>query len=258
MLRDEASHCGELLFEHALYAYHKQIPSRDLPHFFCGIFVGSGICFMIFATAGRSNMFEFQRWNAGKLAAMSGIVSPRQRGIIRFQVKNARSALRETLSWCDRLLVQHDLHGEFIAHDKLLSFQVAVQNTDNAKNFLAVALNGRWQLLRMPHCKPSRLTEIRALAAHLEVQPLAHLILQGTGSVCETLLLVVCVLCLLALACSSNFNHAYHEILDDGRGLPERDVCVGVFDCWDTAVRVNFRELWLLELRCWHSLVLVR
>ena len=62
---------------------------------------------------------------------------------------------------------------------------------------------------------PGTLPEIGTLSRSLEIRPLLQEVLFGRGGVGKSVLFVVGV----------------DEIGDDGRGLPERDAGVWVFDC---------------------------
>lgn len=84
--------------------------------------------------------------------------------------------------------------------------------------------------------EPHSLTEVGALAGGLEEQPLLQEVLFGEGGVGELVGLVVGV----------------DEVLDDGAGFPQRDVCVWVLDGGDAAVGVDFLVVGLLELRVVH------
>lgn len=63
---------------------------------------------------------------------------------------------------------------------------------------------------------PGGCAVIRTLPAHLELQPLVELMPLPQRVVRERLVHVVLL----------------DDVLDDGPGLPERDVGIGVFDCW--------------------------
>lgn len=85
----------------------------------------------------------------------------------------------------------------------------------------------------MEVCEPAHLPEIRALAAHLEVQPLVAEVSLLQRLVREAVVGVVL------------FNH----ILVDGSRLPQYQVRVGVFDSRDATVGIHVGEWLLLDLR---------
>lgn len=81
--------------------------------------------------------------------------------------------------------------------------------------------------------EPHGLTEVWALAGHLEMEPLFGIeVVGGTGSEADGVLLIVCL----------------DQVLHDGTRLPQVDSSVGVLDGRDTAVGVDLLERLLLHL----------
>lgn len=91
----------------------------------------------------------------------------------------------------------------FVTNKIVLAFQNTVQDPRDTLDFVGVALNGRWKLLLVEivepesfqsannggfhSCKgtiPSTLPKIRALAGHLEHEPLLDIVFLGRGCVC--------------------------------------------------------------------------
>ena len=134
------------------------------------------------------------------------------------------------------ILIAHEPRSLRIAAAVLLFLlrQMPLQDAGHAVDFLDVALNGAGHLLRMVSFEPDRLSVVGALARDLEVEPLLRVVRLGrAGRETKAVLRVV----------------ALDEVLEDGAGLPEGDVGVGVVDGGDAAVGVDGEVFGLLDVR---------
>lgn len=89
------------------------------------------------------------------------------------------------------------------------------------------------KIARIILLKPNCLSEVRSLPTHLEMQPLLCLILLWTLRLSQRMRSVVGI----------------DQVFYNSTGFPERDTCVWVFDCGDSAVGVEFFEGGFLEVR---------
>ena len=138
--------------------------------------------------------------------------------------------------------------GKFIAHEPwsvtaraaamflFLLSQVSVQDTRYPIDFFNIARNGTGHLFRVILLEPDQLSIVWTLSRYLEVEPLLRMIrLWCSGSKTQPVLRVV----------------ALDEILDNGTGLPESDVRIGVVDGWQATVGIDgevLRGFDMLEL----------
>lgn len=81
----------------------------------------------------------------------------------------------------------------------------------------------------------------RALAGHLEIQPLLHIEMIWPFSTPKLLRLVI----------------RLHQIFIDSGGLPEDHVCVRIFDSWHPSVRIDVDVRLLMNLVELHPSVFV-
>lgn len=110
---------------------------------------------------------------------------------------------------------------------------MALNDTQHALDLVGIALDGGRELLRVEVLEPAALAEVRALSAHLEVQPL----------VAEVALLQRAVRDVVGGGVV-----LFGQVLVDGAGLPERQACVRVLDGWHPAVGVDVGEGLLLNV----------
>ena len=112
--------------------------------------------------------------------------------------------------------------GALIAHEVVARGQHFVQHLGHAPGFVAVALNGRGQLFRVEVGEPGRLAEVRALAGHLEMEPLLGVVFlpEGIPRVGDGVFAVILL----------------HQVFEDGAGFEEGDVGIGVVDRRDAIV----------------------
>ena len=124
------------------------------------------------------------------------------------------------------ILITHEPRSVRIAAAILLFLlrQMSLQDARHAVDFLDVALIGAGYGLRMVSLEPEELPVVGALARDLEVEPLLRVVeVRRSGRETEAVLGVV----------------ALDEVLEDGPGLPEGDVRVGVVDGGDAAVGID-------------------
>ena len=142
------------------------------------------------------------------------------------------------------ILITHEPRSLRIAPAVLLFLlrQMPLQDAGHAVDFLGVALNDAGHGLRMESLEPEQLPVVRALARDLEVQPLLGVVELGRSG-CET----QAVLRVVAL----------DEVLEDGAGLPEGEVRVGVVDGGDAAVGVDGEVFGLFDVRQVNGVYLV-
>lgn len=88
---------------------------------------------------------------------------------------------------------------------------------------------------------PCRYPVIGSLAAHLELEPLIELMLLLECIVREDLFNVILL----------------YNVLHDGTGFPQSNVCIWVFDSWDPAIWVDVGEGLLLDIGKTHNFELV-
>ena len=139
---------------------------------------------------------------------------------------------------------RHIRIGKLVAHEPRSSVtaaamflfllrQIALQDARHAVDFFGVALNGAGHLFRVEFLEKYQLSVVGALSRCLEVEPLFGMIrLWGSGSKTQSVFRVV----------------ALDEILDDGTGLPQGDVGVGVVDGWEPTVGVDGEVFGLLDI----------
>ena len=108
-----------------------------------------------------------------------------------------------------------------------------LQHPRDALNLAVIPLLGRLDLLGVVLGEPYRLAVVRALSAGLEEQPLLGEV-RVVGSRCKRKLAGGVV--------------GLGEVLEDGAGLPQREVSVGVVDGGHAAVGVDGEEGGLLQL----------
>ena len=135
-----------------------------------------------------------------------------------------------------RILITHKPRSVRIAAAVLffLLRQMPLQDAGHAVDFLGVALNGAGHLLGMVPLEPEQLPVVGSLARDLEVEPLLRVVELGrSGRETEAVLRVV----------------ALDEVLEDGAGLPEGDVRVGVVDGGDAAVGIDGEVFGVFDVR---------
>lgn len=137
---------------------------------------------------------------------------------------------------CVRDAVAREIRGALLS-------EVGVNDAEDAADLVGVAELGRRQLLMVEVGEPGLLSEVGALARHLEVQPLQLGVLGRAAGRVQLVVDVVLV----------------DEVLQDGAGLggkisgvtgrgeggtnfSQRDACVGVLDGGDSAVGVEADE----------------
>lgn len=142
------------------------------------------------------------------------------------------------------LLIQHQVHGVLprrkgnvdiavlVTHHPgflgavlfLLPLQMTLEDGSDAVDLLDVAFNSGGDRLGMVPLEPDGLAKVGALAGGLEVEPLAGVVEVGSArGEAELVLLVV----------------GLGQVLEDGAGLPQGEVGVGVVDGGQAAVGVD-------------------
>lgn len=114
-----------------------------------------------------------------------------------------------------------------------LGSQDPLNDTKHALDLVGVALDGGRELLRMKVLEPAALAEVRALAAHLEVQPLVAEVAFLQRGVRDVVSGGVVLL---------------GQVLVDGARFPERQARVRVLDGRHSAVWVDVDEGLLLDV----------
>lgn len=114
--------------------------------------------------------------------------------------------------------------AKLATHEIFLVCQVLVQHARDAADLVHVAFLGALDLLWMVASEPDGLAKVRALAGHLEVQPLLgeEVVLRALGEA-DLVLLVVCL----------------DKVFQDCARFPQGNAGVGVFNGGDTAVGVD-------------------
>ena len=108
------------------------------------------------------------------------------------------------------------------------------QDAGHTVDFLGVALISAGHGLRMVSLEPEQLPVVGALARDLEVEPLLRVVVLGrAGRETEAMLRVV----------------AFDEVLENGAGLPEGDVRVGIMDGGDAAIGIDGEIFGLFDVR---------
>lgn len=114
-----------------------------------------------------------------------------------------------------------------------LGRQDALNDTQNALYLVDIAVDGGGNLLGVQVLKPAALAKVRALPAHLEVQPLITEVALLQRAVRDAVVGGVVLL---------------GQVLVDGTRLPEREASVGVFDRGDSPVWIDVYKRLLLNV----------
>lgn len=118
-------------------------------------------------------------------------------------------------------------------NEPLTTLQRAIQHARNPPDLVVVPLLCARNGLVVESVEPGSLAKVRALAGHLEVQPLlGRVVVRSALGEAEGVLLVI----------------SLDKVFDDGAGFPEVQTGVGVFNGGNTAVGVELFERLLLHL----------
>lgn len=180
--------------------------------------------------------------------ASTGFHSPLPRGQLNHALMpraDVRCALPDLIPGLHQNLVQavvprHERHvgkGHLVTDQPLgvsrLGSQDPLNDTKHALDLVGVPLDGGREFLWVQVLEPAALAEVRALAAHLEVQPLVTVVALLQSSVRDVVGGGVVLLC---------------QVLVDGPRFPERQARVRVLDRWHPAVGVDVGEGLLLDV----------